>query len=252
MAITGEPVFLYPKDPFVVSSFQPGILFTAIIQLFGDQSARMLSWVNGLAILLLGLTIGKKLSLSPRALPWFLTLMLTSTFFIDLLGDGKVELIATVPILAAIYWMLESREHPSKQVFLLIGTLAGFAIISRPYNIFLIPLFIGLFYLIPIFTYYFVKWVNSAFHKLPSSSLIPDPLYGNLPSNFFWLFPPLLALGIFHLWQNALWLGNPLAPLAYAIDLKSSTWQWQFNPSILNSLRLFYPLSVTFLNHRKV
>ncbi len=247
MAITGKSEYLYPKDPFLVSSLHPIILFTTIIQLFGDQSARLLSWINGAGILLLGVAIGKKLNLSPSARLWFVILMVTSTFFLDLFGDGKIELISTLPFLTAIYWMIESVESPSRSIFLLIGTLAGFAIISRPYNIFLVPIFMLCFYAFPIFTFYYSKlssFIVNIFHNANrfnhSTPRIQPYLY--------FLFLPMLTLGVFHLWQNYLWMGNPIAPLTYYKDVNASTWQWQFDPSFLNKLRLLYPLSVTFFN----
>lgn len=248
MAITGESVYLYPKDPFIISSFHPGILFTATIQLFGDQSARLLSWVNGVGILLFGISIGKKLYISPRTRLLFVILMLTSTFFIDLFGDGKIELIITLPILAAIYWMLESLENPSKSIFLIIGTLAGFAIISRPYNIFLVPFFIVCYYSFIVFTFYIFKITHSSDNSSRSGYCKDPTSQRKIYSYGIWFFLPLLALGIFHMWQNFIWLGNPIAPLNFSTDVNTSTWQWQFNPSILNTLRWLYPISVTFLN----
>jgi hypothetical protein len=233
MAQTGQPILLYPSSNFVVSALHPSILFTALIQLFGDQSARMLSWANGLIILLAGLEIGKQVGLSARARLYFLTLMLTSTAFVDLLGDGKVELLSTAPLVAALYWMLINRKTATRGTFLLIGLLLGFAIIARPYNIFLIPFFTILFY---------STW---AVETIRTQGWQPG---ARASLSVFWLAPPLLALGLFHLWQNWLWLGSPIAPLTYAQALDSSDWQWQFDPAILNILRLLYPLTVTFFN----
>jgi len=232
MAVSHLPILFYPTDSFVVSSLHPGILFTAIIELFGDQSARLLSWVNGMAVLFLGLALGKELGLSPRARLWFLTLMVTSTAFVDLLGDGKIELISTAPALAAVYWMVRSTEQPKKGVFVLIGLLSGFAIIARPYNIFLVSLFIALFFIQQAFVQYRAGRFDL---KQFSQSVL-------------WIMPPLLALGVFHLFQNWIWLKSAIAPLTYARGLKSSDWQWQLDPAGLMLYRLLYPLTVTFLN----
>ncbi len=233
MAITGRPIIFYPSDLFVVSSFHPGILFTAIIQLFGDQAARMLSWVNGLLILAGGWALGKKAGLSEQVRLYFLILMLTSTAFVDLLGDGKVELISTAPIVVTLWWMLDSLQNPSRGRFLLIGTLLGFAIIARPYNIFLVPVFTVLFYLWQVLP----VWRRDGF---AAALRFARPV--------LWTFPTLVAMSAFHLWQNDLWLGSPLAPLTYARELESADWQWQFDPALLNTLRLLYPLTVTFMN----
>jgi len=233
MAVTYQPVFLYPSDFFVVSSFHPGILFTAQIQLFGDQSARMLPWLNGAAILILLWTLGERLGLTDRARLYALLLMITSTAFLDLLGDGKVELISTAPIAVALWWMIDSLQNPSPGRFLLIGSLLGFAIIARPYNIFLVPVFTIFFYLLQAWPVVRKDGLKAAW---------------NFTRPVFWMFPPLLAMGAFHLWQNDLWLGSPFAPLTYARDLDIRDWQWQFDPAALNTLRLLYPLTVTFMN----
>lgn len=233
MAISGAPLFSYAGDAFVVSSFHPGILFTVLIQAFGDQSARLLSWMHGLIIALLGMALGQKVGLSERARLYVAVLLLTSTAFVDLLGDGKVELISTAPILAALWWMLDSLSHPSRGRFLLIGLLLGFSIIARPYNIFLVPVFTVLFYLLQV-------WPVWQREGLPAALRFARPV--------LWMFPTLLGMGAFHLWQNAAWLGSPWAPITYAQSLDSSDWQWQFDATQLNILRLLYPLTVTFVN----
>jgi hypothetical protein len=232
MAVSQRPIFFYPTDSFVVSSFHPGILLTAMIQLFGDQAARMLPWMNGLASVLLGLSLGKELGLTPRARLWFLTLILTSTAFVDLLGDGKIELISTAPILAAVYWMLRGLEQPSRGTYFLIGTLAGFGIISRPYNIFLVSVFVSIFYASQIY----LQVKSKTFHA------------GSFIQPILWMLPPLVILGVFHLFENWFFLHSPIAPISYARNLQITDWQWQFNPTQLNAYRLLYPFVVTFIN----
>jgi hypothetical protein len=232
MAVSRRPIFFYPTDSFVVSSFHPGILLTAIIQLFGDQSARMLLWVNGLAILLFGIAIGKELGMTPRVRLWFLTLMLTSTAFVDLLGDGKIELISTAPILASIYWMQKSVSNPSRRQFVLIGILTSFAIISRPYNIFLVSVFIGLFFV----SQAYLQIRAGSFNRWRFVQLI------------LWMILPLILLGTYHLFENWFFLSSPIAPLTYARNLKTTDWQWQFDPGELNAYRLLYPFVLTFIN----
>ncbi len=259
MAATHLPVFLYPKDLFVVSSFHPGILFTIQIQLFGDQSARMLSWLNGAAILILLWALGERLGLSSRARLYALMLLVTSTAFLDLLGDGKVELISTAPILAAVYMFVARNRAGTatqdKSCATLAGFLLGFAIISRPYNVFLVPLFVVLFLL---FDAIFSRPLSSSFHpdrfarRLPPSPLSPSPFpLSRLflsPSRFLLSAFITFLLGLFHLWQNALWLGSPLAPLTYARELNSDLWQWQFDPARLPLMKWLYPLTLTFFN----
>jgi hypothetical protein len=233
MAMTGQPIFFHP-DPFLVSSLHPGILFTALIQLSGDQAARMLPWLNGLAMLLLGLAIAEQLGLSPRARLWFLVLMMTTTAFLDLLGDGKVELTATAPILAAVYWMTLSLDPPSGKLFALIGLLAGYAMVARPNNVLLLGLFMILYY------------GGQAIIRGRTGQLEIKPLIRSA----LWILPPLLILGGFYLFQSAVWPGRPPAPVvaASSVAAASAGWPWQFDPSNLNWYRLFYPFVVTYSN----
>ena len=232
LADTQTAAIAYPRDPFLVSSLHSEILYTGLIQTFGDQAARLLSWVNGLAILLMGLAIGKMVGLTLKARIWFVALMLTSTAYVDLLGDGKVELISTAPIMATAYWMLRSLKTPTRVISLLIGCLSGFAMIARPYNIILVPVFAGIFYAVHFIT------------RKRSERQEWRPYF----STGLWVLPPLLALGAFHLWQNWLWAGSPVAPLLAAANLGTSSWQWQIDLRLLNLYRLLYPLAATFAN----
>lgn len=233
IAAARQANLLFPLRGFAVSALHSSILFSALSQLFGDQAARMLSWVNGGVLLLAGWAIGSKVGLSARARWFFITLLLTSTAFVDLLGDGKVELISTAPLVVALWWMIDSLQQPSRGRFLLIGALLGFAIIARPYNIFLVPVFTIAFYLLQLWPVFRAQGLKAVWETARPA---------------LWMFPTLLLMGAFHLWQNDWWLGSPLAPLTYARELDSGDWQWQFDPAILNTLRLLYPLTITFMN----
>ena len=138
----------FTNDTFVASVFHSAIQYAAIIQIFGDQSARMLSWVNGIVIIIFSLALGEKVGLSKGARFILLTLLLTSTAFVDLLGDGKVDLVSSAPAIAAIYWMIVKGLTGILGVpeFLLIGFLTGLAILGRPFNAFLLGIFVILFY----------------------------------------------------------------------------------------------------------
>lgn len=232
MAISQQVNYFNLDDSLVVSAFHPGVLFTALIQLFGDQSARLLPWVNGLAIILMGLAIGEQLGLTFHARLWFLVIVLTTTAFMDPLGDGKIELICTAPIIAAVYWMVYAIRSPSSRVSILIGFFLGFAIISRSYNIFLVGLFTALFYSIDILMKH--RTGRDFIKQFVTHSL--------------WLSLPILVLGVFHLGMNWLLLGNPLAPLQFFKNLDHGDWQWMFDPANLPIYRIFYPLTLTFFS----
>ena len=230
-AITNRIQF-FQNDSFIASSFQTGIQYAALTQVFGDQAARMYSWVNGLIIIIFTLALGEQVGLSKQARRILLALLLTTTAFTDLLGDGKIDLATSAPAIAAVYWMVVNGVKARNSSFFLVGFLAGFAIISRPFNAFLLGVFFALFYLQQI---YFLRKEDGFNLK-------------SLFKRFFWLASALLGLAVFHLAANWMILGDPLAPLSNASKLSASGWQWSFNPNEIWAFRTLYPFVVTFLN----
>ncbi len=98
-------------------------------------------------IILFGLALAEEVGLAKRPKLILLTLILSSTAFLDLMGDGKIDLTSTVPAIAAIYWMVANTRQSSLRIFLLIGFLTGLAMAARPFNIFLLALIIALYYI---------------------------------------------------------------------------------------------------------
>ena len=145
---TSHQIQSFLNDSFVVSSFHIGILQTSIIQLFGDQAARLYSWLSGVFIIAMCIGITEKFSLARAGKIITLVLFVTSTAFLDLFGDGKIELASTLPIIAAIYWLISANKTEHIQDYLFVGIFSGFAMIARPYNIILLDGFIGIYYII--------------------------------------------------------------------------------------------------------
>jgi hypothetical protein len=220
----------FQGNSFIASSFQTGITYAALITLAGDQAARMYSWVNGLIIILLALSLAKELGLSRQARLIFLTFLLTSTAFVDLTGDGKIDLISTAPAVAAVYWTIINTKRKNKSIAVLTGTMAGIAIVSRPFNIFLACLFIG--------TYYALSFLSTKdkTERLAIIKLIPFLVYG--------VIVPAISLFI----VNQLILGNPLSFLYNLQMTNSSNWQWTFDRDKLWIIRLLYPFALTVIN----
>jgi len=230
-ALTNHILF-FPDEAYTASAFHIGINYIAIIEVFGDQAARMYSWINGIVILLFSFALGGKLGLSRQAKILTVVLIITSTAFLDLMGDGKIDLACTAPIVSAIYWMVTDSDTRSKNVLLLIGFLAGFGMISRPYNIFLETVFIGLFYLVQMYQ----QKINSRLD------------YVLFVRTILWLSPGIVCLFAFDLATNWMIAGNPLAPLLAILNYKVSTWQWSYDPNLIWVIRLLYPFAVTFMN----
>lgn len=227
-----QHIQFFSNEPLTASAFQEGIQYAAIIQVFGDQAGRIYSWINGLVIILFSLALADQLGLSRRAKIILLILLLTSTAFLDLMGDGKVDLASSAPILAAIYWMAADYKTRTKNILLLIGFLAGMGVISRPYNIFLECIFIGLFYSLG-------TWAQRENGHFDFKLLLKSAL---------WLAPGIILLFGYLLIANWVIAGNPITPLLGILNYKLSNWDSPFDPNDIWIVRLFYPLVITFLN----
>lgn len=226
-----DRVHYFLSGSFLVSSLHVGIQYSAIIKLFGDQAARMYSWVGGVIVLILSVAIGEKLGLTKRANIMLLAMLISSTAFLDLMGDGKIDLHTMAPSLAAIYWMINSRGY-HKITYIITGLLAGFSIISRPFNAFLLFIIIGLYY---GWKAYLQKGKSKEFLNI----FVVPMLYIGLG---------VIILIAFHFLESWILLGNPITSLTDATSLDTNSWQWSFNPSDLLIFRFFYPVVVTFIN----
>lgn len=231
-AMTNQVEF-FPNESYIVSSFHAGINYAGLIQVFGDQTARMYSWLSGIVILIFVLALGLEFGLSRRANLILLTLLLTSTAFLDLMGDGKIDLACFAPALAAVYWMKINELKKSKIIYLIIGFLVGLAMVARPYNIFLLSIFIVLYYF------------QSAFRHRKEMS---GQFFHFAVRPFIYIGIGIACLMIYHLFANWVILGTPVAFLTNFTKVNSSGWQWAFDPNQIWTIRLLYPLTVTFLN----
>lgn len=225
----------FTDDTFVASVLQSTIQYAAIMQVFGEQSARMFSWICGVVIAIFSLALGKRMGLSNNALVILLALVSSSTAFLDLMGDGKVDLISSTFAISAVYWMnVEIKGNkPDRCLLLLIGYLTGFACITRPFNVFLMGILVVFFYLQNTFK---EKNFNSARFKLFASVLT-------------WVGIGAIGPGIYHIILNWALLGNPIAFVSSVSRINPSAGPWDFDPNTIFLARLFYPLVVTFKNN---
>jgi hypothetical protein len=225
----------FTDDTFIASVFQSVIQFTVLIQLFGDQSARMLSWVYGVVIIIFSLAFAEHVGLSKASRTILLALLLTSTAFIDLMGDGKVDLISTAPAIASVYWMAVSSQNntPNIPKLLLTGFLVGLACVARPFNVFLLGVFALLYYF------------QQAFIQKPPESRKPVVFFLSL----IWIGLGATGWAIYHLFANWMILGSPFAFLSSISAINPSAGPWTYSPNTILITRLLYPLVVTFINH---
>ncbi len=229
MAEQGEIVLLSSSDGFSVSHLYAGVLYAAIIQIAGNQAARFITWWHGLATLLLLLALAREAGLSARARLIASAILLTSTAIVDLFGDGKHDLLITAFLLAALYRIVERREaSPRVGRHLLNGLLIGLSIVSRPYNLFLLPAFFAFLYAL------FLRR-----KMIPLTTAL---------TTLGWMASAAMVAGIHVLlWNHAL-LGDALAPLHFAQTLNASTWKIPSQQPPLPLYRAFYPFLVTFGN----
>ena len=221
-------------DTFVASVFQTAIQFTALILLFGDQSARLLSWIFGIIVIIFSLALGKRVGISRPARPILFVLLITSTAFLDLVGDGKVDLMSTAPAIAAVYWMVVEGENKtrSRSLLLLIGALCGLAIVARPFNAVLLVIFTLLLYLQRLY-------FRNSFEPLD---------YRQFANSLLWIGIGTFGLGIYHLFANWMILGSPFAFLSSVSKINPAAGPWDYYPDQFLAIRLFYPFVATFHN----
>ena len=220
----------YTDDTFVASVLQSTIQYTVLIQLFGDQAARMLSWISGLVVVFFSIALGEKAGLSQKAKTILTAFILSSTAFLDLMGDGKVDLISCAPAIAAVYWIVVASKQiktTNRSMLLLIGSLMGLAIVARPFNIFLLGVFILL--------YFIQKAILNADNKATIHASI-------------WIGIGVIGIGVYHLLANWAILGNPLAFLSSVSNINPSVGPWENSQERIILFRLLYPIAVTFIN----
>ena len=218
------------ENIFVASVFHSAIQYTVVLQVFGDQAARMVTWFFGLASILIALSLAKSVGASPLAQRILPALILTSTAFSDLLGDGKVDLFSTAYSLAAVYWFIVKKQNPSQMKFqyLLSGFLIGFACILRPYNVFLL----GMFVLIN--TIQRVKLGRLHFLQIVR--------------HLSWMVLGAVGFAIYHLFINKVVLGSPFAFLDSLTHINATNGPWDFKHETIWVYRLLYPFVITFKN----
>ena len=228
-ALTNHIQF-FQDNYFVASSFQTGISYAALIKFSGEQAARIYTWINGLVLIVFSLAIAEKVGLSKQARLIALILLITSSAFLDLTGDGKVDIISTAAAMAAVYWAISNADKRVKPISILTGLLTGLAIASRPYNAFLVCAFIGIYYILKTYS-------NKSFKVI---RLIKPAL---------WIGLGVFCLVISHLVINWIILGDPLAMIKNLQAYNSpDKWHWTIPPNYLWIIRLLYPVSVTFIN----
>ena len=218
-------------NTFVVSISQATIIYAVMIQLFGDQSARLISWLFGVATIWLGTTLTETIGGTKSAQRILPVLIVTSTAFIDLMGDGKVDLFSSAYSLSSIYWFINAvkvRQDKKRTLFIFSGCLTGFACILRPQNVFLIGAFVVSYSLLKLRTKYISRL--------------------QFTRQIYWMILGACGFAFYHLVINWIVVGTPLAFLSVLTKINPTDGPWDYNPNVVWVYRLFYPLVITFKN----
>lgn len=222
----------YLEHSFPASNLHSVIQSSAILQIFGDQAARMVSWLFGTVIIGFALALAKFGRVSPMAIRILPVLILTSTAFLDQMGDGKVDLLGTAYSLAGVYWIaVGAKDNDSSQnqrPFLLAGIFIGFSSILRPYNAILLGVYI---------TVYLSQKL-----KPTRQSLI------NIGRHVLWMGCGAIGFAIYHLYINKVILNDALAFLNALTAINPTDGPWDYNPESEWVNKLLYPFVVTFKN----
>lgn len=220
-------------DTFVASVFHTAVVYSALIELFGDQTARMFSWISGLVVALVTVALAERVGLSSRARLMAAVLVMSTSALIDLMGDGKIDLTSGAPALIAIYWLVARGAKPGRDSSLLTGLLAGMAMAARPFNIPLLAMIIGLFATAR------ALWGQGQSHASG---------WRGFCSSVLWISVGAAPWFAYHLLTNWIILGDPWSFVRNAMMVRPNDWQWTFSPASLWYFRLFYPVTVTFVN----
>ncbi len=217
------------ENTFVVSIFQSTIIYSVAIQIFGDQSARMISWLLGAITIPFGIALAELVGVSKLSRHILPALIFTSTAYLDLMGDGKVDLFGSAYSLAAVYWFVKAGEsRHSRSLFVLSGGLIGFACILRPQNIFLL----GTFVLVHTIQQWWAGQSN----------------FNQLSRQAGWMILSGGGFILYHLLINKIVLGSPFAFWSVVTKIDPANGPWEYKANLVWIYRLLYPLVVTFKN----
>jgi hypothetical protein len=225
-------VGFYMENSFPVSVLHSVSQSAAILQIFGDQTARMGTWVFGVATIAIALALAKNERLSVSARHIVPILILTSTAFLDQMGDGKVDLLGTAYSLAAVFWLTTATKAGEtglyKNLYVLSGLFIGFASILRPQNSYLLSLFILAY--------------------LAQGVKLKRQFIAHTARQLLWVASGAAGFAIFHFLVNKIVLNDPFAFMNSLTAINPTNGPWDYKPENEWINKLLYPLVVTFKN----
>lgn len=228
-AIEGQAGY-YLENSFPASVLHAVIPYSVVMQSFGDQAARLVSWLFGAANIVIAVALARTVGVSTLARRILPVLLLTSTAFLDLIADGKVDLASSAYSIAAVYWIAADVQKPHKSIApsIFSGFLIGFACIVRPYNVFLLGAFVFIYLILQM------KRGGMSFSQVAQRGL--------------WMIVGAAGFGMYHLYINKIFLGSPFAFWTSVANIDPVDGPWDFTVETIWVYRMLYPLVVTFKN----
>jgi hypothetical protein len=214
------------------------IHFAALMTWGGEPAAKFFIWLVVLASVTWMWELSALTGLELRGRVLSTCIVLTSTAFLLVSWDGKTDLLAVPPALAAVWWILSSPTPVDKLALILVGCLAGTSVAAKMSY----APSLGAILLVLVFW----KYASSGgrFTKRILEALVAAGLIGIAATII--LLPQVL--------KNQVLFGQPLYPVFYFAAggvkwlsaLMGAVW---YSPSVTRRIVMTFPLAVSFGNY---
>ncbi len=212
--------------------------YAALMTLGSARAAKLFVWPISLAGVLLLTALARRAGAGRRGQWFVLGMIFSSSAYVLLTYDGKVDLFGAVMAIAAVFWVMYLYTNRDFGVLVLTGIFTGFAVVAK---ISYLPLLIPSIIILIIIRHFIY---NEDQQKL-------------LIRSFISLTVKLLIMGFFislpiiiHFLKNWILLGEPFAPFYYfsGQGLVTGNWTEQswFAPDITRRIILSYPLALIY------
>jgi len=212
--------------------------YAALMTLGSARAAKLFVWPISLAGVLLLTALARRAGAGRRGQWFVLGMVFSSSAYVLLIYDGKVDLFGAVMAIAAVYWVMYLYTNRDFGVLALTGMFTGFAVVAK---ISYLPLLIPSIIIIIVLRHIIYSenqqqlllrsWISLL------SKLFIIGLFVSLPI-------------IIHLLKNWILLGEPLAPFYYFSGQVFATSNWTeqswFSPDITRRIILSYPLALIY------
>jgi len=206
--------------------------FAALMQVGHAGAAKLFVWLLGLAGAAILAAICRRSGIGAQGRLVALVMLFTTTAFTTHIFDGKVDLVAAVLGLCAVYWALAAEGNAGPVALPLSGLCTGFAVVAKfSYLLAFVPAILVL-----------VGWQWLAPALAQSSA-----------NRRFRAMAPLLVFGAWaalaivpHVIKNTVLFGAPFAPLLGGPQDKNWLQQVWFSPDVTRHILITYPLALTF------